>query len=251
MSVRRRRRELSPAAAVGVGALLVAWEAGGRATGGALPPVSAVTGALVSLYASGEMLGPLAGGLTRLGLGYAAAVAVGVPVGAAMGASDAADATLGTYVAVLFVTSVSSLLPFLILLAGTGLGFHVSVVFLFAVFHVALTVRDGVRSVEPGLLRAGRVFGADGAALVRHVLLPASLPFGLAALRVGFVRAVKGMVVAELWIYAGFGSLLRSYQQFSRTDAVFAIIVQLMLLAVLGSAVIRAAERRYAGWGAR
>ncbi len=251
MSVSRRRRELSPAAAVGVGTLLLAWEAGGRATGGALPPVSAVLTALVSLYASGEMLGPLAGGLTRLGLGYVAAVAVGVPVGAAMGASDAADATLGTYVAVLFVTSVSSLLPFLILLAGTGLGFHVSVVFLFAVFHVALTVRDGVRSVDPGLLRAGRVFGANGGALVRRVLLPASLPFCLAALRVGFVRAVKGMVVAELWIYTGFGSLLRSFQQFSRTDAVFAIIVQLMLLAVLGSTLIRGVQRRYAGWGAQ
>lgn len=241
-----------PAAVAGVAIALVAWEVAGQFTGRSLPPASAVFSALVSLYASGEMIGPLTGGVGRLGAGYLAALAVGIPVGVATGVSDVADATLGTYVTVLFVTSVSSLLPFLILLVGTGAGFHATVVFLFAVFHVALTVRDGAGSVDPGLVRAGRVFGADGVGLARHVLLPASLPFLLAALRVGFVRAVKGLVVAELWIYAGFGSLLHSFQQFGQTDRLFAVLVQLMCLSVLGVTVLRRLERRYADWrGAR
>jgi ABC-type nitrate/sulfonate/bicarbonate transport system permease component len=237
-----------PAAVAGVALALVAWEAAGRLTGGSLPPATAVFSALVSLYVSGELIGPLVGGLGRLGAGYLAALAVGIPLGVATGVSDVADATLGTYVTVLFVTSVSSLLPFLILLVGTGAGFHATVVFLFAVFHVVLTVRDGAGAVDPGLVEAGRVFGADGVDLARHVLLPASLPFLLAALRVGFVRAVKGLVVAELWIYAGFGSLLHSFQQFGQTDRLFAVLVQLMCLSVMGVTVLRRLERRYADW---
>jgi len=237
-----RRRNLL----VGLALVAACWEAAGRLAGPSFAPISAVLLATLDLYLSGRILEPLASSLVRFALGYLLAVAVGVPVGALMGFSPTADAALDTYVHVFFVTSVASLLPFLILVAGTGLGFYVAVVFLFAVFHVVLTVRTGVQQVDDALVDTGRVFGAEGVALYRHVLVPAALPVVVAALRIGANRAVKGMVVAELWIYAGFGSLLHSYQRYSQIDYALAVVLTIALLAVGVTQALAWVERRYA-----
>ena len=241
---RRRNRLLGGLLIVGL------WEFVGRlsAAGLGIAPPSSILVATVDLYASGAIYGPLVETVVRLLIGYALAVAVAVPVGAVMGVSGTLDELLGTYVTIMFMTSVASLLPFLIIVVGTGLGFYVAVVFLFCVFHMILTVRAGTANVDPGLVEAARTFGATNWRRYRYVLLPAALPFAIAALRIGFNRAVKGVVVAELWIYAGFGSLLHSYQRYAQADYVFAVVVHVMVIAVLGVRVLRWLEERYAGW---
>jgi ABC-type nitrate/sulfonate/bicarbonate transport system permease component len=243
--IRRHRHLLG-----GLAAVAAVWELAGRLAAGSVPPASAVLLAALGLFVSGAIWDPLATSLVRLGAGYALAVAVGVPVGMAMGFSPRADALLDGYVYVFFVTSVASLLPLLIGMVGAGFGFYVTVIFLFAVFHVVLTVRSGVADVDRDLVDVGRVFGAEGRALYRHVLLPASLPHVAAALRLGASRAVKGMVVGELWVYAGFGSLLHSYQRYSQSDRALAVVLTLMVLAAGLVGLLGWAERRLAPWTA-
>ncbi|MBP2249936.1 NitT/TauT family transport system permease protein [Halarchaeum solikamskense] len=232
----------------GVGSLALAWELLARLVVDGLTPLSDVFAAGVGLVASGELFGALAASLPKLALGYGLAVAVGVPLGLLMGFSSTADALADTPVTTLFVTSVASLLPLLIAVFGAGIGFYVVVVFLFAVFHVTLTLRAGVRDVDDALVETGRVFGASRFGVYRHVLLPASLPHVAAALRLGAVRAVKGMVVGELWVYAGFGSLLHGYQRYSQTDSALAVVLVLMALSVGIAGGLGALERRYAPW---
>jgi len=232
----------------GIAALALGWELLGALTDGGLVPLSAVLLAGADLVLAGELLEPLRHSLSKLAVGYALAVAVGVPVGLAMGFSRTADALAETPVRTLFVTSVASLLPLLIGVFGAGIGFYVVVVFLFAVFHIALTVRSGVRGVSDETIETGRVFGASGVGLYRHVLLPASLPHVVAGLRLGVVRAVKGMVVGELWVYAGFGSLLHNYQRYSQTDRALAVVLVLMVLAAGLVRLVEALEERYAPW---
>lgn len=244
MSLSARRRHQSGGAVL----LLAVWVAAAWRVGPALPGPTALARATVDLYRSGALVDALSGTLVRVALGYGLAVAVSFPVGALMGVDTRLDAFLGTYVTALFVTSVASLLPFLILVAGTGAGFYAAVVFLFAVFHMVLIVRAGLATVESGTRDAGRVYGARGWRAYAYVLLPAALPHAVAALRVGYNRAVKGAVVAELWIYAGVGELLHGYQRFSQTSSALAVVVHVVLLAVVGVRLLRAVERRYAGW---
>jgi ABC-type nitrate/sulfonate/bicarbonate transport system permease component len=242
LGARRRHQVCGALLALGV------WTAAARATGPALPGPGALGPATVALYRSGALVDALAGTVGRLALGYGLAVAVAFPVGAVMGLSPSLDAFLDTYVTALFVTSVASLLPFLIIVAGTGLGFYAAVVFLFAVFHMVLVVRAGVATVDDGTRDAGRVYGATGWRAYAHVLLPAALPHVVAALRVGYNRAVKGVVVAELWVYAGVGELLHGYQRFSQTPRALVVVFHLLLVAVVGVRLLRLVERRYAGW---
>lgn len=239
----RRRHQLGGALVGSVVWTAVAWH-----VGPALPGPVALARATAELYRSGALADALAGTVARVALGYALAVVVAFPAGAVMGLSPWLDAFLDTYVTAMFVTSVASLLPFLILVAGTGLGFYTAVVFLFAVFHMVLIVRAGVATVDSGARDAGRVYGATGWRGYAYVLLPAALPHVIAALRVGYNRAVKGAVVAELWVYAGVGELLHGYQRFSQTSSALAVVLHVMVLAVVGVRLLRLVERRYAGW---
>lgn len=236
---------------VGFTIIIVVWELYGRTTGSfAMAPFTEVTAAFIDLYVSGQIYGPLGQSLQQLVIGYSLAVAVAVPVGMAMGMSSTIRYLLDTYVNVMFVTSVSSLLPFLIIIFGTQLRFRVAVVFLFAVFHMILNIQAGVDNVDKELLKTGRAFGARGPALYRYVVFPAALPLIIAGLRLGIGRSLKGMVVAELWIYAGIGSLLRGYQQYHQVDYALAIVISLMILAVLSVRILYAMEHRYAPWEA-
>lgn len=242
---RNRRRSLA-----GFASLVALWELVGHLTAGGLVPFSAVVIAGGSLLWAGHLLDPATTSLGRMVVGYLLAVAIGIPVGAAMGFSEPADALFDPPVRTLFVTSVASLLPLLLGIIGSGFGFYVVVVFLFAVFHIALTVQSGVETVDPALVETGRVFGAEGWTTYRHVLLPAAVPHVAAALRLGATRSVKGMVVGELWVYAGFGSLLHSYQRYSQTDSALAVVLVLMLLSVGLVRLVALAERRFAPWTA-
>lgn len=236
---------------IGFGLILLVWEVYGRVTGSfTMAPFSEVVVAFVDLFVSGRIYGPLFASLEQLFWGYALAVAVAVPIGMAMGMSNTVEYLLDTYVNVMFVTSVSSLLPFLIIIFGTRLRFRVVVVFLFALFHMILNIQAGVRNVDDDMLQAGRAYGAGGVSLYRYVIFPAALPLIIAGLRLGIGRSIKGMVVAELWIYAGIGSLLRGYQQYHQVDYVVALVIMLMLLAIISIRVLYALEDWYAPWDA-
>lgn len=236
---------------IGFGIIILIWEVYGRTTGSfTMAPFSEVVLAFVDLFVSGDIYGPLGSSLEQLVWGYALAVAVAIPVGMAMGMSDTVEYLLDTYVNVMFVTSVSSLLPFLIIMFGTQLEFRVVVVFLFGVFHMILNIQAGVKNADEELLKAGRAYGARGSSLYRYVIFPAALPLIIAGLRLGIGRSFKGMVVAELWIYAGIGNLLRGYQQYHQVDYVLALVIILMLMAVLSIRVLYYLENWYAPWEA-
>lgn len=237
---------------VGVILLITVWEFYGRSVSDLLFP--SFTDVLYGLWdmfvVTGNIYGTLAFTLQQLVIGYLLAVAVALPVGLAMGTSDTAEYLLDSYVNVLFVTSVTSLLPFLIIVFGTQLMFRVAVVFLFGVFHMILNFQAAMENVDEELVSAGRVFGAEGTQLYRHVRIPAALPLIVAGFRLGIGRSIKGMVVAELWIYSGLGFLLHTYQQSLAVGHVFALVLLLMALGVSAVRGLYVLEDKFAPWQA-
>jgi ABC-type nitrate/sulfonate/bicarbonate transport system permease component len=228
--------------------IAVIWEAVGRSSDLGLAPLSRVVVAFVDVFATGEIYGPLSSSLQQLFIGYALAVVVALPIGLMMGWSNSVKYSLDTYVNLMFVTSLSSLLPLLIIFFGTGLQFRVVVVFLFGLFHMILNFQSGVENIDKDLVETGRVFGASPVQLYRHVVIPAALPFIIAGLRLGIGRSFKGMIAAELWILAGIGELLVAYQRFRRIDYAIAVTVLLAILAMVSVQALYWLERRYAPW---
>lgn len=228
--------------------IAVLWEVVGRSSDLGLAPLSKVTLAFVDIFVSGAIYEPLFASLQQLLVGYWLAVIVALPVGILMGWSDTVKYSLDTYVNLMFVTSLSSLLPLLIIFVGTGFKFRIVVVFLFGLFHMILNFKSGVENIDTDLTETGRVFGANTFQLYRYVVIPAALPFIIAGLRLGIGRSFKGMVAAELWILAGIGELLVAYQRYRRIDYVIAVTLLLALLAMVSVRVLYWLERQYAPW---
>ena len=203
----------------------------------------ATVGGLGRLASEGY-LPTLATTLRQLSVGFGLAVAVGVPVGLLMGSARAVDDFLAPYVNTLFVTSKEALLPFLITLFGVALQFRVAVVFLFAVFFIIMNTAAGVRGVDPGLLETARAFRVPRRRMFTKVVLPASLPYVIAGLRLGLATAIKGMVIAELWVTAGVGLLLKNFGAFRRLDMFFALAVVIIGIGVLSTSLLLVLERR-------
>ena len=88
--------------------------------------------------------------------------------------------------------------------------------------------------------------------LFRKVLLPASLPFLFAALRIGMVRAVIAMITAELFFATvNLGKYMQSAQNRFDSAGLLAVLTILAVLGLLVQEGLKALEARMLPWHVR
>lgn len=232
---------------------LAVWEGLARELPRAiLAPPSAVAWRLAEGLVAGELPAAFGRALAHLALGYALAVAAGVPLGLLMGRSGRAFHLLDPVVAAVYAVPPVAFVPFLVIWFGLFFPARVALVFLMCVFEILLTVAAGARDVDPGLVEVGRSFGARGARLARMVLVPAMLPFLFAGLRVGLVRAVNAMITAELFLAAvNLGGLMKASASRFDTAGLLAVIATLSAFGLLAQEGLKAVEARALPWRLR
>lgn len=222
------------------------WEAAGRMDLlPILPPLTEVAAMFVHLLGRDTFQAAAVTTLASFSLGMALAVVLGLPLGVLMGRLPAADRLLGMWVNVFASAPLSALVPVLMILFGLGSTTVVVTVVLFAVWIIVLDTRAGVRHASASLVEMARAFGAGPAAVYGKVLLWAALPEILAGIRLGFVRAVKGVVIGQLLVsIVGFGELFELYSRNFLMREFWALTLSLFVFALVGSALIGLLERR-------
>lgn len=140
--------------------------------------------------------------------------------------------------------------PLTMIVFGIGYLSVVAVIFIAALFPMALTIQQGVQASRGGEVRAARILGAGRWQLLRHVYFPASLPALTSALRIGFSQAWRALVAAEMiGASRGIGWMVSMGGQVGNAAQVLLGISLIGLLAWLAeSLVFRRIERRYQGW---
>jgi ABC-type nitrate/sulfonate/bicarbonate transport system permease component len=141
------------------------------------------------------------------------------------------------------------LAPIFVLAFDYGIGPKLAIVALICFFPVTVNVLDGLRSVEPELLKLMRSLGASRVQTLVKVELPAALPFFFSGLRVAATVSVIGAVFGE-WAGAdqGLGRLVLLGNNQLQTPRVYAGIVILTLMAVALFALVVLAERLTCPW---
>ena len=110
----------------------------------------------------------------------------------------------------------------------------VFVVFLEAVFVIAVTTMAGVRAADIQFHDIAHSFRASSWLRFKTVVLPASVPFILTGARLGTSRALVGVVIAEfLASNGGIGFYISLNGSLLRTSRVYFGIVLLGILGVL------------------
>jgi ABC-type nitrate/sulfonate/bicarbonate transport system permease component len=141
------------------------------------------------------------------------------------------------------------LAPIFVLAFDYGIGPKLAIVALICFFPITVNVLDGLRSVEPELLKLMRSLGASRLQTLRKVELPAALPFFFSGLRIAASVSVIGAVFGE-WAGAdeGLGRLVLLGNNQLQTPRVYAGIVILTLMAVSLFALAALAERVTCPW---
>jgi sulfonate transport system permease protein len=242
----RWRRIVSPIVLVAV------WEAAART--GALPQdkmpsPSEVLAAGWRLAADGTLAGHLADSLTRAAIGLAIGGGLGLVLGLAAGLARIGDDLVDPPVQMARMLPHLGLVPLLIIWVGIGEELKISLVALGAFFPIYLNTYAGIRGIDERLVEAARSCGLSRAALVRHVVLPGSLPSLFLGLRIAFAAGWLSLVVGEqVNAQSGIGFMMMEAREFSQTDVVVLGLVIYALLGLASDLLIRAAERRALTW---
>jgi NitT/TauT family transport system permease protein len=212
---------------------------------------SAIAMAFWKMAGSGKLTAALIESLRPFVVGYALAVVIGVPLGLLIGRFRLVEATIGIYVTAGYAMPLVALVPLLVLWLGLGFAVKVAVISLMALFPICINTWLGVAAVPKALIEVGKSFGAPDHVILRRIILPATLPYIMAGLRLAIGRAVVAMVIAEFYTsISGLGAIIISSANNFDTAATFVPIVIIMLLAVALNFLAGAIERWVAPWQA-
>ena len=229
---------------------LLLWEYFGRDINpifGSYP--SAIFAAFVDLVRNGKLATALMQSVQPFILGYVLAIVVGVPLGLVIGRFWIAEAALGILVTGGYAMPLLALVPLLILWFGLGFAVKAAVIFLMSIFPICINTWLGVKSVPKTLIDVGKSLVASDAVILRRIVLPATLPYIMAGIRLAVGRAVVGMVVAEFFTQiSGLGGIIINSANNFDTATMFVPIIVLMVLAVGLNSLIGKFERVVAPW---
>jgi len=232
--------------------LIALWEWFGRDVNpifGSYP--SAIAVAFWDLLRSGKLITALLESLQPFVVGYGLAIIVGVPLGLIIGRFRTMEAALGIYVTAGYAMPLVALVPLLILWFGLGFTVKAAVIFLMSIFPICINTWLGVRAVPKSLIEVGRSFVASDAVILRRIVLPATLPYIMAGIRLAVGRAVVAMVIAEFFTsISGLGAIIINSANNFDTATMFVPIITLMVLAIGLNSLIGWIEHKAAPWQA-
>jgi ABC-type nitrate/sulfonate/bicarbonate transport system permease component len=214
-----------------------------------LPTPLAVFSALRWLADDGELLENAEVSTVRLLISLAVTVAVAVPLGFVMGLSRRANAYIDPVIEMLRPISGIAWIPLGLFIFGVGDTLPVFIMVYTAFFPVLLNTIAGVRRVDRKLILAAQTMGLSRSAVIRMVIMPASLPLVMVGLRLGFAGAWTAIVAAELiGSPSGLGFAIEWYRQLLMSPKVFAYIMCIGFVGYVCDQGLQVAQRRLTPW---
>lgn len=231
-----------------VAAFLAAWELAPRL--GLVDPFftsrpSQVIAAAADVVRSGTLWQDAIVSLSEFAVGFALAVAIGVPVGLLLGTFNTLRFLIEPPIMAVYATPQLALLPIFVLWLGIGMSSKVAVVFLGASIPIIVNSMAGVRHVERSLVIAARSFCATRLDVFAKVILPGSLPAVMIGIRLGLSRAVLGVVVAEMYVSQdGVGNQIMRLGSAFRVDRLLVYVLLVSTFGLVATNAVRTIEER-------
>ncbi len=203
-------------------------------------------------YRGHTLLEHTAYSLLRVGVGFGAAVAIGVPLGLAMGRHKLLYAAVDPFVGFFRPLPPLGYYMLLVLWLGIGEASKMTLLFLSGAPIMIVSAAAAVRGVQEDRLRVARSLGLSERQVFRSVIVPATLPALFTAARLTVGVTFGSLVAAEIVAASsGLGFLILNSSQYLRTNYVFLGIAVIGVIAVLLDRVMVAVERWVVPWAGR
>ncbi len=187
--------------------------------------------------------------LFRVIVGFLLGSIVGIPLGYAMGLSSWFRGWFDPIVEFMRPVPPLALIPLVIIWAGIGEVGKIILLFLAALWIMAIAARSGVSGVRISKVHAAYSLGASKWQIMRHVIIPNSLPEIFTGARVAMGVCWGTVVAAELVAAEkGAGMMIMVASKFQSTDIV---LMGIILIGIIGFSIdmlMRWVERIMVPW---
>lgn len=217
-----------------------------------VPPLSEVVATLFQVIQTAAFQKALAETAYAFFAGVFFAILIGIPTGILMGKNRLLDELLLPWVNVFLSAPLTALVPVLMVLFGFGMKSIIITTTLFAIWIIILNARAGVRQINRSLVEMAHCFGANPWDAFTKIYFWAALPEILGGVRIGIIRAVKGVIIGQLLIsIVGFGALFELYSANFLMGHFWAVLIVLFALAFTISEFLAYLERRVSYYAAK
>lgn len=190
--------------------------------------------------------------LKRVFIGFGLSSVTGVILGVAMGYSKTVNAVVRPIFNIIRPIPGLAWIPLAILWFGIGETTKYFIIFMGGFANIVLNSYDGTNKVNPTLVGAAKLLGANKLQIFTNIILPSATPYIFAGLQVSLSTSWMAVLAAEMISsYEGAGWIINMGMN---TGDTVLILVGMISIAIIGFAlanIMRVLERRLCSWTVR
>ena len=185
--------------------------------------------------------------LEALWLSVVLGVGGGLAIGIVLGLTKRLGRVLEPILVSLYSLPKITLYPLVLLTFGLGISAKVAYGVMHGIIPVILVTVTSLQQIKPIYFRTARVLHVSPLKLVRTIVVPATLPDLVLALRLGFSLSLLGVLIGEMFASKrGLGFLVMNAVEFNNVPLVMSVIIVLFTFALGVNGILLWWSRRFA-----
>lgn len=187
--------------------------------------------------------------LRRVMIAFLAAVVLGISLGVGLGWFPAFRKVVGPIFEMLRPIPPIAWIPLVILWCGIGELPKIVIVFIGSFIPIVLNTFSGIAMVDPLLINAGRVLGANNSQLLQEIVLPDCIPAILAGMKSALSSGWMCVLAAEMIVAKqGVGFLIVTGQENNDSALIIISMITIALVSAMISFLLTKLERMFCPW---
>lgn len=200
---------------------------------------------LVEIYKEGSLFKHIWVTCYETILGFVLGTILGTLIAIILWWSDFISKVLEPYLVVLNALPKVALAPIIIFWVGNGMKAIVLIALLISIVVTIITVLSGFQEVDVDKIKLLKTFGANKVQILTHLIIPASIPTLVSALKINVGLSWVGVIMGEFLVAKdGLGFLIVYGGQISQLDMVMMSIIILSVIAYIMYALVTVAEKK-------
>lgn len=214
-----------------------------------LPSPQEVWSRLSELSAEGTLWSDIRVSVYRIGVGFAIATVIAIPLGVLMGVYRVWEAAFEPLVDFIRYMPVVAFVPLTIIWIGIGDNQKFLIIFIGTFFQQVLLIMDDVKRVPQDFIDVGRTVGFGDSTILGRIVVPSCAPGIWDSMRITLGWAWTYLTLAELvGATSGLGYRITVGQRYFETDLIIGYILVLGVLGLLTDQIMKAIGRRWFRW---
>lgn len=247
--VKRNRRNIVITRMVILVAFFILWEVLGNLK--VIDPFltstpSRMIKSFIKLYNEGSLIKHVSITCFETIIGFTLGTALGTLIAIILWWSDFVCKVLDPYIVVLNALPKVALGPMIIFWAGNGMKAIIIMALLISVVSTVISVLSGFKEVEEDKIKLLKTFGASKVKILIHLIIPATKPTFISALKISVGLSWVGVIMGEFLVAkAGLGFLIVYGGQVAQLDMVMMSVVILAVIAYIMYEMVHYFEKKY------